>query len=165
MTPYDDHDLPTTGKSLIHLWLNFILLSFRSLLLLAHEYLRHLPTKSSCGGGVQTELDGGWRLGDAQSAQLELDLGVSCCPAPEETNLIQIWNRHKKSVFGLLGSLQGIHLIVKNTNDEIKVQQTTATAEKAVILCPMKRSCPWNQKMNFAQFPLKRSFFRIFCPL
>ena len=100
--------------------------------MLAHEYLRHLPTKSSCGGGVQTEMDGGWRLGDAQSAQLELDLGVSCCPAPEETNLIQIWNRHKKSVFGLLGSLQGIHLIVKNTNDEIKVQQTTAIAEKAV---------------------------------
>lgn len=89
----------------------------RSCRLLAENYLRQMSgrVKDSCDGGhvVQGRPTG--------STQLELEVGVSCCPNPKEADLIKMWNRHKKSLLDLLGNLQGIHLKVANTNDNIKV--------------------------------------------
>ena len=45
---------------------------------------------------------------------LEFGIGVSCCPSPEEKDLVKIWNRHRKSLINLLTSLQGIHVVVED---------------------------------------------------
>lgn len=43
---------------------------------------------------------------------LELGIGLACCPSPSEKDLATVWDRHRRSLIGLLSSLQGLHIRV-----------------------------------------------------
>ena len=49
------------------------------------------------------------------SSLIELGLGISCCPKPNEgKDLSSVWNRIQPALTNLLNSLQGIHISVSN---------------------------------------------------
>ena len=45
---------------------------------------------------------------------LELGIGLTCCPKPEEKELRTVWERVRPALVGLLNRLQGIHVFVSN---------------------------------------------------
>ena len=45
---------------------------------------------------------------------LHMQIGLSCCPSPNESDLSKVWSRHRSSLIDLFSSLQGIHVIVEN---------------------------------------------------
>ena len=45
---------------------------------------------------------------------LHMQIGLSCCPSPNESDLSKVWSRHRSSLIDLFSSLQGIHIIVEN---------------------------------------------------
>ena len=51
-----------------------------------------------------------------QNSLLELGIGLSCCPSPEEVLLDSIWDRHRTSLLNLIYTLQGIHIRIDNVN-------------------------------------------------
>ena len=103
-------------------FLNFVVLLFFSLCKqLAHQYWKKLRPPSLCQSNNQQILQSDPKNLQSMinynfdSSLIELGLGISCCPKPNEgKDLSSVWNRIQPAMTNLINSLQGIHISVSN---------------------------------------------------
>ena len=88
---------------------------------LAHQYWKKLRPPSLCQSNNQQILQSDPKNLQSMinynfdSSLIELGLGISCCPKPNEgKDLSSVWNRIQPAMTNLINSLQGIHISVSN---------------------------------------------------